>query len=1191
MTAKEIKYTDEQSKAIFTHDSSVSLSAGAGCGKTFVLTERFISHLEPRGDDPHDSADNKTPSRAPLSRMIAITFTERAAREMRDRIRSKCKKRLLECSDEEASYWSELIRELDSARISTIHSFCGSLLRSHAAEAGLDPRFQLLEPAQADTTLFDIVDAELTSLLANHDEIVLELLAAFSLRELREMISCVLARRQYIDWDAWNGKSADDLTKVWEEFWRTETLSGGILPLQRSRVYKNLRAICLEKAGCQPPLQDMLAEIERLCDDWEREPLAAEFASAFHEAAKVTGPGKKSNWAAPEDYDAFKKTRDEFEKLLKMIPIRFNGSEARISAQTGLNLLRIVGNVAAAYDKKKRELGALDFDDLLIEAKKLLVGPQGKALRKRLASETRLLLVDEFQDTDPLQAELVRALCDGKIQDGKLFFVGDFKQSIYRFRGADPHVFRSLSDELPAKGRLPLSLNFRSQKGVLDFVNALFVRALGDSYEPLRASREQIAQRPAVEFLIATDEIPPEAMEDYSDESPDGGEDDDGPSVRLRKIEADWIARRIRGMLDGGEKIVFDRNASSSEKATEKSNALREVRPGDVAILFRTLTNVEFYEEALRRYGIDYYLVGGRAFYAQQEIYDLVSLLRAVDGTCDDVSLIGVLRSPFFNLDDETIFWLARAPGGVSESLFADAPPRNLSKEGQNQVRFASQTIGFLRANKDRMSAADLIDSALERTGFDALLVSEFMGERKLANLYKLIDQARSFDQSGAFRLADFITQLSQFIARQPDEPLAATQSESMNVVRLMTIHQAKGLEFPITVVADADRKRNLKGESAAFSPTLGPMVRGSDSVDGYKLYRRVQLDEDAAESVRLFYVAATRAADYLIISAGMSDVDAPKGPWMRLLGERFDLRTGSFKPFGSDDDVSTAVRKADDEYLALGLLAKATLERPALDGEPNDAGSRRDLRKIVEKALALAAEKKGRIPPHWAPLPADESARRHYSFSRLHGVFQRQFAHASVEIVDADHPSAASHDALGRGTLTHAVLAEINFADPVNVVEIANRLAPAHLKTPEADLPAVLEMLERFLASDRVKQLAAAKRIYRELEFLLAWPPEGTAETKKYVHGYIDCLYQDQDDAWRLLDFKTNAASSKNIEEIAKKYELQMALYSHAVEKTLAVAPAEACLCFLMSGLERQFSWTTAEKTAILNQCDMLMR
>ncbi|MBU4398286.1 MAG: UvrD-helicase domain-containing protein, partial [Planctomycetes bacterium] len=616
--------------------------------------------------------------------------------------------------------------------------------------------------------------------------------------------------------------------------------------------------------------------------------------ATIRQAAMVQGAGKK-HWVDEEAYERFKDAAKTLREAVDGVLERmsFDAAAARPAAEAALQAIGLAADVAEQYERRKRELAVLDFNDLLIHARRLLVGPEQGGLRKRLASQIRLLLVDEFQDTDPLQVELVKALCDNEHLRGKLFLVGDYKQSIYRFRGADPRVFGRLREEFSAAGRLPLSLNFRSQPAVLDFVNALFAEELGPEYEPLRAARPQVGPAPAVEFLWACDA----PTEDDSGNDSTSFLDDMGPRERLRRREAEWIARRIRAMLDSGEKIVWD-----EEAARAGTPVVRAVRPGDVALLFRAMTNAEYYEDALQRYGIDYYLVGGRAFYAQQEIYDLLNLLRTLDGRCDEVSLAGALRSPLFSLHDETLFWLARHREGLAAGLFEGELPAELDADQREQAEFAAATIRDLRALKDRLPVARLIQAVLDRTGYDAVLLAEFLGERKLANLHKLIEQARSFDHSGVFALSDFITQLAEFVARQPDEPLAATCPESTDVVKLMSIHQSKGLEFPVVIVPDVGRSRRIMGPPVAFTPQLGPMLKDPDATTGYDLFMAAENDEDAAEHSRLLYVAATRAADYLILSSGVERPGEAAGPWMELIARRFDLLTGQQRGRGDSE-------------------------------------------------------------------------------------------------------------------------------------------------------------------------------------------------------------------------------------------------------------------------------------------------
>jgi ATP-dependent helicase/nuclease subunit A len=1180
-------FTEQQRKAI-TASVSVALAAGAGCGKTFVLTERFLACLDPlrRG----------APIR--LDQLTAITFTERAAREMRQRIRSACMNRLKSAPEDQAIHWLSMLRDLDSARISTIHSFCGTLLRAHAVEARLDPHFQVLDATAAQTILFELIDEELRDRLTRGDEAVIELVVRFGLERLREMAGRLLDHRQKIDWDAWREETPGGLLARWENFWRTDTLPRVLAKVSKSPP----AAAILELLSREMPTHAVMRErCELLRDRLPKLDEAKDVMAALEEiraAAMVQGGGTKKHWSSEETYEAFKTAakslRDDYIDKVKK-EAAFDPRQALPAAEASLALLNVTHGLAAAYERRKREVAALDFDDLLIESHKLLVGPEGAELRRRLAAQSKLLLVDEFQDTDPLQVDLVRALCDGNVADGKLFFVGDYKQSIYRFRGADPHVFRQLRDEIPAEGQLPLTRNFRSQPAVIDFVNCLFAGEMGPRHEPLEAHRPQLGPTPAVEFLWATEEEEPIHSTGFSRhkaEPPEGGTtsaDNASPSERNRRREARWIARRLRAMLDGGEKIVWDKGNSGEP-------TLRAARPGDITLLFRALTNVEYYEEALREHNIDYYLVGGHAFYAQQEIFDIVNLLRAVASPCDEVSLVGVLRSPMFGILDETLYYLSKHEGGLSTGFWsvldslesagspmlseaADEAGTDSSRRSKNgdklpysndeltRLRFAAETLAELRAEKDRMPVAQLIHRALERTGYDAMLLAEFLGERKLANLHKLIEQARQFDATGMFTLADFITQLAQFVARQPNEPLAVTQPESINAVRLMSVHQSKGLEFSVVVVVDVDRPRRPPGEGVAFTPELGPMVQVRDCTSGYELFHRAESDEDLAELTRLLYVAATRAGDYLILSSGITDLDKPQGPWTALLQRHFDLNTG-------------AALSGPDR-----ALVRVTREEPALPRKLSPASKGHDLITTIAAAQKLAAAGNGDVPELLRPIAIDYQARRRYSVSRLSGTIQNQEI-AAAEIDDEVSTASTSIDPLGLGTLVHAVLADLATAkdDSRPAVEaLVRKHAALHLPDDGGNLDEPANLIVSLTQSSRWATLRSASRIHPELEFLLAWPPDGAIVNAPFIQGFIDCLYQDASGDWRLLDYKTNRISHDTLSATVAGYEMQMLVYALAAERVLKQPPKEIVLHFLRGNIEHRFTWDDAARQRVV--------
>jgi ATP-dependent helicase/nuclease subunit A len=473
--------------------------------------------------------------------------------------------------------------------------------------------------------------------------------------------------------------------------------------------------------------------------------------------------------------------------------------------------------------------------------------------------------------------ELIGALCGAGLTGGKLFAVGDASQSIYRFRGAEVRLFQDLRRQMPTGGQLNLTRNFRSQPAILDFVNALVgpsqldVTAPFDGleeYEPLVPHRPQVNPGACVEFLWS--ERPEKAF---------AGEG--------RVEESKVLAQRIKSMIEDGETLVGD------------GERLRPVKAGDVVLLFRSMTNGQIYENALRDVSLDYYLVGGRAFFAQQEIYDLLNLLRALENPQDAVSLAGTLRSPFCCLSDEALFLLSRYKPGLWAALHDSATCARLPDDQAERSERARLWLDRWRSLKDRLPIARLLGEIFVDSGYDAATQFEFLPDRKLANLWKLQDLARNFDRSGLFGLADFIARLGELVQAQPREEQAATQPENADVVRLMSIHQAKGLEFPVVILPDvAAVTGGSRLPVAHWDRDLGCVARPNEEPApypdyGWRLWEAAETVAEWREDLRTLYVACTRAQDYLILSAALPAKYSPSTSWMLLLSQRFDLRSG----------------------------------------------------------------------------------------------------------------------------------------------------------------------------------------------------------------------------------------------------------------------------------------------------------
>ena len=874
------RLTAEQAAALAVRDASVALSAGAGCGKTTVLTERFLRAL-----------DGPTP--VPLGRVVVLTFTNKAARELRDRIRRECR-RLVEAGDDPA-YWRGIVRGLEAARIGTFHAFCGEILRGHAIEAGLDPGFTVLDEPVAAALRDEALAVALRERLAHRDRDLIELAVDFGLGAVRLALGSLLNNRSGGDIAAWADREPHDLVRHW-----LDRFDHTVRPDLLARVDRACRptldligAQSFANAKVQARMSEFAAAVARLPELGPADPVPA--LLAVQEAAKVADLTTKTAWPSAEVYEAIKDQFESIRGLIKQVvpALVWDEPTSVAAAVHGIRFARLAAHARNTFDRMKRERSAVDNDDLLLLTRDLVLAGS-PAIREALADSIDLMLVDEFQDTDPVQGEILTALTRAIEPSGagRLFLVGDLKQSIYRFRGADPELFRQFRAAVPPEGRRNLTANFRSVPAVLDFVNALFASTFVEEGSALRpgAGATDRGGPPAVLFSWSGPPAPAA-----------GGKSGKPDATWRRTDEARRLARYLAGRLAEGWPVRDPRDGHT-----------RPAHAGDVAILFRSLADSGMYEQALVAEGLDFHVVGGSGFFAQLEVLDLINVLSAVEDPTDAVALAGALRSPFFSLSDDALFWLAaECPGALHQGLAKLVGDRldRLPTDDRPRVERATTLLAAWRDRKDAVPIATLVDQILGESGYEAALLGEFLGDRKRANARKLVRMARRLDDAGGFTLADFVERLRSDLRAATKETQASTTDDGGAIVRLMSIHQAKGLEFPIVVVPDLDRKRPGELRRVAFDPDLGPLVNpvadaddGSDDGDdpggclGWSVYRHLERKADDEEALRLFYVATTRARDYLILSAATDPTRAPTSPSLALLDERFDRTTGAFK-------------------------------------------------------------------------------------------------------------------------------------------------------------------------------------------------------------------------------------------------------------------------------------------------------
>lgn len=1148
------RYTEQQAAAVFTREVSIALSAGAGCGKTFVLTQRFLQQLEPASDA------------AELSTLVAITFTDRAAREMRDRVREACQSRLQSCAPEHVDHWLTVLRGLDTARISTIHSFCTSLLRSNAIEAALDPRFAVLEPPLAAAMLEAATESVLHARLIAEDAAATAFVLRFGLERTQSVIANLAQQRFRVDWQRFDSTSPADIATLWQQTWQTEFVPRLIRELRAGAVAQRIRKLLTDERPEHPEMLRRCGDLLFHLDPERTWHDPTQTLADLLEVAKVQGGGTKKHWSSEDVYDVVKDTLTDFRKEIQDLQklLAYTPEHVALAAEFSVHAWELAQDAATAYETQKLQAGALDFDDLLLKARDLL--RDRTDVRQRVMRSIQMLMVDEFQDTDPVQADIVRFLCGEQLPSGKLFLVGDIKQSIYRFRRADPGVFRALRQELPETGQMSLTRNFRSQPEILKFVNLLFGDEF-EQYEPLEPfADQQLSPTPSIEFLFADHDV--DAVESETGGKP--------TAQQLRQREADWIARRIAELLADHTPRVRQRNRETGQ--TE----LRRVQPGDITILFRALSDVQEYEAALRRYGLDYYLVGGKAFFAQQEVFDLLNLCRVLDCPDDVVALIGVLRSPLFGLSDDALQALRPATGDWWHRL-REPPPDFLPELQRERILFAGRTLHELRQIKDRLSIADLLNAVLTRTGYDAAMLAEFLGNRKVANLRKLIDQAATFDRSDQFTLKDYIERLQTSVIDEIDEAFATTLPESGDVIRLMSIHQSKGLEFPIVVVADINRKPQPAGASQYLHPDWGALVKLPDQFGrsfehlGLQMLKIAEKAAEAEETQRLFYVAVTRAADHLILSAAIEPGGRFESPWMRLLGSRFDLQTGLPK---TDPLLGTMVGAADRH-----AIPEINVQRGAPQAQP--VTSQRTSRPLSQFWQTLWDAEPEPLPESLQAFSHDATALTTWSVSKLEEIDARLQPAQPRGQATTGGSALSLADAEQLGNLVHAAVEHFDHRQPESwpaAVECALRMQAT---APDARLVSLTrELLERYAASELTQRCGRARQLFREVDFSLPWPPAAEA-ARDVVIGQIDMCGEMEDGAWEIYDFKTLDAQSKLSDDaLLQPYRFQLGVYALALESWLQRPVARLSLVLLRPHFrEVRLAWDDALRAEVASR------
>ncbi len=854
------------------------------------------------------------------------------------------------------------------------------------------------------------------------------------------------------------------------------------------------------------------------------------------------------------------------------------------------------------YRAHKRARGALDFDDLIEYAAALVTGEYGEDAARRACRPYRAVLVDEFQDVDEFQARIVRALArggageaaGGRLAGGRLFIVGDDKQSIYRFRGADVSVFARLGAEIAAAEQgaavsaVELRDCFRTLPRPLAVINASFARLFAPAGErrapfeaapaPLVARREGWGEeRGSVELLLA--------------EAPRKGDASDALAGGLD--EPELLARYLRRRVEAGATEVHVREADDAER-------LRALAWGDIAVLFRARTHLKRYEAAFARHQIPFTVHAGSGFWASEEVVDAVNLLRVLADPEDDLTLLAVLRSPLALVPDRALYVLARArPHGSlwARLEHAVASPEALVHAGldgdeANALVRAGRLLTGLRARAHSEAAAALLRNAIEFSGALCAYVAGPRGNQAAANLEKLLDQVRLFERRALTGLGELVERLVLLSEEQAREAEAAwePQGEGEGAVQLMTVHAAKGLEFPLVVVPECGARAVVSdAREAAIMEELGregadglpcyevalkvpdPWRGGQHSEPGLRrLLRERAADKARAESRRLLYVAMTRARDHLVLSGTVKEGGAASNEsWLALLAAAWGGDDASAVLAGEEVRI-----EADQETIEVPIVRAEAL----LDIEPPAAGIG-----AVSWPIAPPAAKERAAPapaPQTARLLA-RPARPYLSPSRwkLYRGCPLRFGYRVVlgleePVVRDGAKGLDPRLAMARGTAVHRLF-ELGLLDAEALESAIDRVLAELGAEADAALRAEVERaaaraVERYARSALRAEIARARARWHEVPFAIRL---GAGE----IEGTIDLLCQRADSTLLVVDWKTDRGAPDDERALAdyverSGYDLQLDLYAYAAWRLLGARDGEealvrACLFFTWSG------------------------
>ncbi|MBI1805319.1 MAG: UvrD-helicase domain-containing protein [Ignavibacteriae bacterium] len=1137
--------TEHQQKALdFEHHLSVTANAGAG--KTTVLVQRFVDILLKTG--------------IPVKQLVAITFTEKAASELRKKVAEHIEQKIRNPITSGERYALEYIRDqLSSANIGTIHSFCAQLLREFPVEADVDAAFIVLEGVDQQFLEQEAMRETIESILRKPEEPVerdeaLEVIRMLGQRTVQSYLAEFLRKHEHVDRllqdDGWFSERKRDDEIL--EFWGKSVRELVVAALDDPRWIDSAQNILSVAAG------KSAGQASALLGQWKSVLPYNEKVRLYQELRSLVftqkGTLRRDLVGSKTDVSSIRKDEHVLSQHLKSIEFFLSAGDGENSSNQILlrvlrNLLKLYKKIVDRYTLKKYQSGQLDFDDLQLRTRELL---QHAQIRERLAGKYSYIMVDEYQDTNQLQYDVLRLLTSN-IQKGNLFIVGDPKQSIYGFRNAEVEIFEATRKDIVKAnadwqhGNIALAESFRLLPALVDFVNRVFSQTMGSAnsgfevcYDELIKGRTNSSEG-RVEFLLISSANKEEAREA------------DAVSVECRSI-----ARRIVELVDAGCEVFGTKNEQAHPFQFK-----------DAAILLRGRSHLRKLEKALVECGVPYQLSGGIGFYQTQEVFDFLNYFSFLLNRDDDVALVGVLRSPFFVVSDAELFGVSLISG--SESLWEKMKRYVKRSEASVGVQRAVNTLQEDLAIANRLPIPFLVQRIFHQTGWHGTVAGLTFGIQHSANIQKLLRIAREFEGKGFLSLYDFVERL-RTLATHEEREGQATVEPSGNCVQIMTIHAAKGLEFPVVFLPFTHQE--FRYDAAPYiDHELGIAFKVKDETDYnqeivppfFHFLRRRKRAKTEAEEKRIFYVGCTRARDILVLS-GNYDPDSSHSCYLRWTLEGLGLGTGFLTPGPLTlPPVRMKILDQKDHRLTLMeiqhsleiniLLADEHAHAPAF----NEKGKHEDVPNRKTCIEPLTTQPRGEFFSATQIRTYMECPAKYYLKYCLGLPEQNAVPYSFDEEEDAN--DAIRGELLG--SITHGILEEIETSaiDRQELRQRIERRIAVQSVIPEHEKKKYVEATVRnvfgFLDSEFGRRALSSHETKLEYSLSLAFEND-------FLVGTIDRLYRGLDSQWCIIDYKTDTISLEEIHRRAEIYKQQIAVYAILVSRLYRQSTVPASIVFL---------------------------